>query len=290
MNTVSAATLNQGQAARSGTPGFVEIGGGHRLFVRDWGDGPSIVFLAGWGMESAAWAATMCALNQEGFRTIAYDRRGHGHSTDPGVIDYDCLADDLARVLERLDMREATIVTHSGAAGEAIRYVGRHGATRLSRLILLAPVGPCMHQREDNPEGFPKEAIAAVLQQIATDLPGWIDDNAELFAPGASRRTLDWIAGTVMNASLRALLDFQRAIAETDFRAEAASLRLPVSIIHGDRDYSAPLALTARRYAQLIPNAELIIYPAAAHGLMVTHAQPLAADIARSVRPPAFRK
>lgn len=284
MDAVAAADLDQDHARRPRTPAFVEIGKGHRLFVRDWGEGPPIVLLAGWGMESAAWGATMGALNHAGFRTIAYDRRGHGHSTDPGAVDYDLLADDLARVLESLDLRGATIVTHSGAAGEAIRYVGRHGAARLSRLVLVAPVGPCMHQRDDNPDGFPEAAIAAVLHQIATDLPGWIDANAEPFAPGASRRTLDWVAGTVMNASLRALLDFQRAIAETDLRAEAAALRLPVSILHGDRDMSAPVELTARRYAQLIPAAELTIYPGVAHGVMVTHAGQLAADIAKIVR------
>lgn len=284
MDAVFAAGLGQDHAGRPPTLAFVEIGAGHRLFVRDWGEGPPVVLLAGWGMESAAWGATMCALNQEGFRTIAYDRRGHGRSTDPGAVNYDLLADDLARVLEALDLRGATIVTHSGAAGEVIRYAGRYSAARLSRLILVAPVGPCMRQREDNPDGFPEAAIAAVQHQIATDLPGWIDDNAEPFAPGASRRMLDWIAGTVMHASLRALLDFQRAIAEADLRAEAAALRLPVSIIHGDRDISAPLELTARRYAQLIPAAELTIYPGVAHGVMVTHAQQLAADIAKMVR------
>jgi pimeloyl-ACP methyl ester carboxylesterase len=226
----------------------------------------------------------MTALNDQGFRTIAYDRRGHGRSTDPGRYDYDLLADDLDRVLTALDLREVTMIAHSGAGGEVIRYVTRHGSARLARLVLVGAVGPCMRRRPDNPLGFPDDAIEAVQRQLSSELPAWIDANAEPFAPGATRRTLDWVAAMVLNTSQRAALDFQRAIIDADLRAEAAALRLPVSIIHGDRDVSAPLELTARRYAELIPNSELIVYPGVAHGVMVTHAPRLAEDIARIIR------
>ena len=105
------------------TPPFIEIDGGHKLHVRDWGSGPTILLMAGWAMDSRLWSETMTTLNDAGFRTVAYDRRGHGRSTDPGVVDYDMLADDLAKVINSLHLKEVTLVAHSGAGGETIRYV-----------------------------------------------------------------------------------------------------------------------------------------------------------------------
>ncbi|WP_316219297.1 alpha/beta hydrolase [Bradyrhizobium sp. SZCCHNR2026] len=254
---------------------------GHHLYVRDWGSGPPVVLLGGWATESSIWGATMTVLNDRGFRTLAYDRRGHGRSTDPGNYTYDALADDLACVLSCRELRDVVLVAHSGAAGEAIRYATRHGRQRLARLVLVGATGPCMRRQPDNPLGLPDDVVDAIAHQLATDLPGWIDANAEPFAPGATRRTLDWIAAMIMNTSRRSALGFQREIVNADLRAEVAALDLPVTMIHGDRDASAPLELTARRYAELIPGAELIVYPDVAHGVMVTHAQRLAEDIAR---------
>jgi len=265
---------------------FVDIGAGHRLFLRDWGCGRPVLFLAGWAMDSSVWSAPMAALNAAGVRTIAYDRRGHGRSTDPGAIDYDLLADDLAAVIQTLDLRDLTIVAHSGAAGEAIRYVTRHGDARLARLILVGPAGPCMIAGPDNPHGLPPEAISAVLSQLSDDLPGWIDANVEPFAPGAARRTLDWLAGLVLQTSRRLVLDFQKVIAEADLRTEAAALKVPVTVIHGTQDASAPLEITGQRYREIIPGAELVVYEGAAHGVMITHAARLAGDIATRLAPP----
>ena len=109
---------------------FIAIADGHQQFVRDWGEGPSVVLLAPWAMDSRLWADVMTRLNADGLRTIAFDRRGHGRSTDPGRIDHDLLADDLAAVLDTLDLREVTLVAHSAAAGEAIHYASRHGTRR----------------------------------------------------------------------------------------------------------------------------------------------------------------
>lgn len=263
---------------------YVEVGGGHRLFVRDWGKGPPVVLLAGWAMDGRVWGETMLALNAHGLRAIAPDRRGHGRSTDPARVSYDLLADDLAAVLDGLDLTEVTLVAHSGAAGEAIRHVTRHGADRLARLVLVGAVGPRMLAGEGNSHGVPAESLAAVLDQLAFDLPTWIDANAEPFAPGASRRVQDWLGTMVMDTSRRTVVDLQRVIAEADLTAEAAALRLPVTIIHGDRDASAPLDLTGRRYAALIPGAELVVYEGVAHGVMVTHATRLAGEIVRLIR------
>ncbi|MDB5685901.1 MAG: hypothetical protein JWR77_490 [Rhizorhabdus sp.] len=261
----------------------VDVGDGHQLFLRDWGEGPPVLLLAGWAMDSRLWGDVMLGLNARGLRAIAYDRRGHGRSTDPGVVNYHLLADDLATVLAALDLHGVTIVAHSGAGGEALRYLARHGDARVARLVLVAASGPCMMASANNPDGIPVALLEAVEQQLATDLAGWVDTNAEPFAPGASRRVIDWLSAMVLDTSRRMIVDFQREIATADLTADASSLTVPVTIIHGDRDASAPIDLTARRYAQIIPNAEFCLYEGVAHGVMVTHADRLATDIAKRV-------
>jgi non-heme chloroperoxidase len=259
---------------------FVKASNGHTLFVRDWGSGPPIMFLAGWAMPSDLWGPVMVMLGDKGFRTVAYDRRGHGRSSDPGVVDYDCLADDLAAVLEARDLQGCTVVAHSGAAGEVIRYVSRHGSARLSRIVLVGAQGPCLLQGDDNPNGIPRETFEVLLQQLKDDLPGWIDNNIEAFVPGASGGTRTWVAEMILGCSRRIAIDLQRTIAEADLRPEAQRLALPVTVIHGDLDASCHIDMTGRRYAKLIAGARYIEYEGAAHGLMLTHARRLADDIA----------
>lgn len=261
-------------------PAFLPIADGHALFVHEAGAGAPVLLLAGWGMDSRIWGETMHALAGLGLRAIAADRRGHGRSTDAGAMDYDTLADDLATVIDAIGAPRVTVVAHSGAAGEAIRYVSRHGGGRLQRLVLVGAAGPCVLERDDNPGGVPRAAFAALLEQLAHNLPEWIDANLEAFAPQAHRRALDWVAAIGLDASRPALLAYQRTIAEADLRAEAAALEVPVTLIHGDRDASAPLEASARAYAGLIRAAELLVYEGGAHGLMLTHARRLAADIA----------
>jgi non-heme chloroperoxidase len=265
------------------TPAFVDRDG-HSLFVRDWGDGPPVVLLAGWAMDSRIWGETMLRLNGAGMRTIAYDRRGHGRSTDWGDYDYDALSDDLAAILDALDLKDATLVTHSGAGGEAIRYLARRGPARVKRLILVGATGPRVLAAAGE-EGVTPVMLDALCAQLATDLSGWIDANIDPFAPGAPVRVNEWMAGMVLDCSRRAVVAFQRSIAETDLTADAAALHLPVTIIHGDLDISAPIETSAHRYAELVPDAELIVYGGAAHGIMITHAERLATDIVRTIGP-----
>jgi pimeloyl-ACP methyl ester carboxylesterase len=264
---------------------FVNLPSGHQLFVRDWGSGTPILLLAGWAMDSRIWYEVMLALNAAGLRTIAYDRRGHGRSSDSGGFDYDSLANDLAAVLAALDLNNVTLVAHSGAGGEAIRYVSRHGSSRIARIVLVGATGPRMLSGPDHPVGATPAMLDTLSAQLATDLSGWIDQNIEPFAPGTSPRINEWMAAMVLDCSRRAIVDFQRTIVETDLTAEAATLDLPVTIIHGDRDESAPIDLTARHYAKLIRSAELLVYEGVAHGVMVTDAGPLARDIITRVGP-----
>ncbi len=266
-------------------PGFVRTPDGVHLFVRDWGDGPPIVLLGGWGLTSAIWGPVMLRLAEAGHRVIAYDRRGHGRSAEAGRMDYDTLADDLAQVLDALRVRNATVVAHSGGGGEAVRCLTRHGAGRIGRLLLLASTLPFAMRAADNPEGVDPAMFEAQRQAFLGDLPRWLAENGRPFVnPDTPQEVIDWVSAMVLSCSLKALIDFQRIIGETDFRAELAELNLPTSVIQGDRDVSTPLDLCGRRTAAIVPGATLTIYEGAAHGLMITHADQLAEDIAAFAR------
>ena len=169
--------------------------------------------------------------------------------------------------------KDVTLVAHSGAGGEAIRYIARYGADRLARLVLVGATGPTV-MAQGEAEGVTPDMLDALCGQLATNLSGWIDDNIEAFAPGTPHRVNEWMASMVLDCSRRAVVAFQRTIAEADLSAEAASLALPVTIIHGDRDVSAPIDASARRFASIIPKADLVVYEDVAHGVMVTHAGP----------------
>lgn len=254
-----------------------------RLFVRDWGEGKPIVFLAGWTLSSQAWAYQMTPLSQR-FRCVAFDRRGHGRSDDPGRgYDYDTLADDIASVLESLDLNDVTLVAHSFASGEAVRHLTRHGTKRVKRLLLLAPAAvPFLLQTDDNPMGLPGAAIEETIATIGRDFPSWIEANAQpYFQPAASRSVIDWTIRDMTTASMLATVALTRIQMTTDFRPELRRLDVPTLIVHGDADASAPIDLTGRPAAALIPGAELRVYQGAGHGLYFTHQQRLNEDLAR---------
>ena len=263
---------------------FICTRSGARLFVRDWGAGAPVLLLPGWAMSSDLWATVMLRLEESGLRAISYDRRGHGRSSDPGPMDHDTLADDLHDVMEALELRACTVVAHSGAGGEVVRAVTRHGASRIGRLVCVGATLPAPMASPSNPGGVPPEAFAAVERQLRDDLDGWIDQNAEPFCPGASHRTIAWLAAMVQGASRRAIVAFQHEVAHADFRAEFARLDVPVTIIQGDLDVSAPAALCGERMAALKPDAEYLAWPGVAHGPMVTHPLRLADAIAARAR------
>jgi non-heme chloroperoxidase len=263
---------------------FIQTRSGGRLFVRDWGTGAPVLLLPGWAMTVDLWATVMLRLNEAGLRAVSYDRRGHGRSSDPGPMDYDALADDFADVMQARDLRACTVVAHSGAGGEVVRSITRHGASRIARLVLVGSTLPAPMHSATNPDGAPREAFAAVERRLKDDLDGWIDDNAPPFAPGASDRTIAWLAAMVQGCSRRAIVNFQHAIAHADFRAELIGLGVPLTIIQGDRDVSAPPSLCAERIFGLKPDAEYLAYEGIAHAPMVTHPLRLADDIAARVR------
>ncbi len=269
--------------AASRKPGPVIAKDGTHLFIRDWGTGQPIVFLAGWTLTSDMWAYQMAPLSEAGFRCVAFDRRGHGRSDDPGRgYDYDSLAEDLAVVLAALDLRGVTLVAHSMAGGEATRYLTRHGHEgRVKNVLFLAPTLPFLLQTPDNPMGVPGAAFEQLRQVFMSDFPKWIDDNTEPFvAPSTSQGMRSWIKGMMVSASMKAIVNCNRAMVSTDFRSELARLKVPCLVVHGDKDASAPLPLTGERTAALIPGARLVVYEGAPHGLFVTHMHRLNGEIA----------
>lgn len=264
----------------------VRAADGTRLFHRDWGEGSAILFLAGWSQRSDVWSPVMLTLSERGQHCVAYDRRRHVRSDDPGRgYEFDTLADDLAAVLEALDLREAVIVGHSMAPGEIARFMSRHGMGRVAGLAFASPTTPMLAHAPDNPGGLDLPLLAATGAEMARDFPAWVDANLEAFVMTDTPRSMrEWLRGLTLGCSLRAAVALQRAIADGDFRAELREIRLPTLVLHGDADVNAPIELCGRATASLIPGARFTVYAGAPHGLPVTHGARLAGDLADFAR------
>lgn len=261
---------------------FIETRDGTQLFYRDWGSGAPLVFLSGWALTSDCWCYQTQPLSDSGLRCIAYDRRGHGRSSDPGRgYDYDTLADDLAAVLDALDLKNVTLVTHSMAGGEAVRYLSRHGAKRVARVALISATLPFLTKTADNPDGIDPAAFEAARRRgLLRDFPKALRDNLRPFGvEETSQAMLDWIADVMLRCSMKALVECNRALTSTDFRAELGKVELPTLIVHGDKDVSAPLPITGQKTIALMPQATVKIYEGAPHGLFLTHAERLNKDL-----------
>lgn len=273
------------RASRRGS--HIETRDGTQLFYRDWGQGSPVVFLSGWSLPSDSWNYQLAPLSETGLRCIAYDRRGHGRSSDPGRgFDYDSLADDFADVLEALDLRDVTVVAHSMAGGEAVRYLTRHGARRIARLVLVGATLPFLIKTADNPDGIDSAVFEHLRRNtLLKDFPKALHDNLRPFVvPETSDAMVSWIGGLMLRCSMKAALECNRSLTATDFRAELPKISVPTLLVHGDRDVSAPVDLTGRRVAKLMPNAQLKVYEGAPHGLMLTHMDRLNRDLAEFIR------
>jgi non-heme chloroperoxidase len=262
----------------------------HSLFFRDWGAGAPVLFCSSLGLSSCQFQYQMIHLADHGFRVIAYDRRGHGRSDDPGRgYDYDTLADDLATLIEHLDLHDVTLVGHSMAGGEIVRYLTRHGDARVARIALVSATLPFPLKTATNPAGVDASLFAAVTEQWRHDYGQWITDNTAAFfgdgLPGCSvsQPIRDWTIADLLSTSPIARFQCNRAVIETDFRAELREINTPTLIIHGDRDASIPVEISGALQAELIPGSRLIIYENAPHGLYLTHVDQLNADLASFV-------
>jgi pimeloyl-ACP methyl ester carboxylesterase len=257
--------------------GHVAVDQRTRLFVRDWGEGPTVLFLAGWTLSSDFWRYQMLALKTHGFRVLAYDRRGHGRSGDPGGgYDFDTLSDDLASVIKDRNLNGVTLVAHSMAAGEVARYFTRHRGRGVRKLVLVGPTTPYLKKSADNPLGVDRSVMAASRAAVALDFPGQIDAQiGPFFTSQTARGTVEWVKQMMLETSMQAVIELAEALQETDFRSDLPRINVPTLVVHGDKDVSAPLPLTGKRTAELIPYARLSVVEGGPHGLPVTHVERL---------------
>lgn len=267
--------------------GTVQMKDGTSIFYKDWGAGPAVVFSHGWPLNADAWEDQLYYLASNGFRVIAHDRRGHGRSGQPwNGNDMDTYADDLASLLDTLDITDAVLVGHSTGGGEVTRYIGRHGTARVRKAVLVSAIPPVMIKSPANPAGTPIEAFDAIRAGVLADRAQYYRDLSLPFygynRPGAqvSEGVRDAFWSMCMMAGLKAAYDCIRQFSEQDFHADLARFDVPTLIVHGGDDQIVPVEDSARLTAKLVREATLKIYPAAPHGLPTTHKTRFNADLA----------
>jgi non-heme chloroperoxidase len=285
MATPQRKEVSEKSDTRIGKP-YIKTREGLQLFYRDWGTGRPVVFVHSWAVHSGLWQYQMAHLASQGFRCVAYDQRGHGRSDDAASgFDSNTLADDLATVIETLDLHDVNIVAHSMGCGTVVRYLTRHSAARVSRMAFLSPAIPCLKKGPSNPDGIDPSFFEQAYAAWSKDLPGWLAANARPFlVPETSDAMLAWVMQLCLQSSLKAVLECGRTNFEADFRSELPAVRIPALVLHGNADASAPVDLTGRKTAELLPNAKFILYDKGPHGLMFTHTDRVNADLAAFLR------
>jgi non-heme chloroperoxidase len=266
---------------------FITADDGAQIFYKDWGSGGTPVLLShGWPLNADAWDAGALFLAEHGHRAVAHDRRGHGRSTQSWHgNEMDTYADDLATLIETLDLRELTLVGHSTGGGEIVRYLARHGSARVARLVLVSAVPPLMLRTDDNPEGLPIETFDAIRAGEAANRSQLYRDLADGPFFGHNRsgdvdqgfRDAFWLQG--MACGHRGAYECIAAFSATDFRADLAGIDVPTLVIHGDDDQIVPFELSGRLSAELVADARLTVYEGGAHGLPDTARERLHADL-----------
>ena len=259
---------------------------GTQIYYKEWGSGQPVVFSHGWPLSADAWEDQMFFLASRGYRCIAHDRRGHGRSSQPwGGNDMDTYADDLAALVEALDLKDAVHVGHSTGGGEVARYIGRHGTKRVAKAVLIGAVPPLMLKTAANPGGTPMEAFDQIRAGVIKDRSQFFKDLTMPFygynRPGAEVsegvRDSFWLQG--MMAGMPACYFCIKAFSETDQTEDLRKIDVPTLIIHGDDDQIVPIADSALLSAKLVTGATLKVYPGAPHGLCTTHKDQVNADL-----------
>jgi len=259
---------------------------GTEIYYKAWGTGRPVVFSHGWPLSADAWEDQMVFLASRGYRCVAHDRRGHGRSSQPwNGNEMDTYADDLATLVEALDLQGAIHVGHSTGGGEVARYIGRHGTKRVAKAVLISAVPPLMLKTTANPGGLPLEAFDKIRAGVLADRSQFFEDLSAPFY-GANRsgakvsqglRDSFWLQG--MQAGFVGVLDCIKAFSETDFTEDLRKFDVPTLVIHGDDDQIVPIGASALLSSKLVRNARLEVYKGAPHGLCSTHKERVNADL-----------
>lgn len=264
---------------------------GTQLYYKDWGRGPVVTFSHGWPLNADMWDGQMLFLAQQGFRVVAHDRRGHGRSEQASSNnDMNGYADDLAAVIETLDLKNVTLVGHSTGGGEVARYIGRHGTKRVSKAVLIAAVPPLLLKTAANPEGLPMDLFDGIRAALAKDRSQAYRDFAIAFY-GANREGAKISQGVLdqfwlwsMQSGLKNAYESVKAFSETDFTEDLQKIDVPTLVLHGEDDQVVPVHDSARKSARLIKNARAVYYPGAPHGITATHQDQINAELLAFLR------
>ncbi|NUO88148.1 MAG: alpha/beta hydrolase [Cupriavidus sp.] len=265
---------------------FIASKDGTRIFYKDWGSGRPVVFSHGWPLNADAWDAQMLFLVQQGFRVIAHDRRGHGRSDQPAQgNDMDTYADDLAALLDALDLQDATLVGHSTGGGEVAHYIGRHGTKRVAKAVLIGAVPPVMLKTTAYPGGLPMAVFDDIRKGVADNRSQFYRDLAVPFfgfnRDGAkvSQGTIDAFWAQGMAGGIVGQYACIREFSEVDYTGDLKKIDVPTLILHGDDDQIVPIGNSARLSAEIVKDATLKVYPGASHGMCVINADQVNTDL-----------